>query len=114
METKLVKCKKLDIGREDHGILTLLGFFQDDDGYHYVLSYSLDMKFVGGLLNAIGVTQFRDSDNKSCWIEGNFPITGTQEIQIVRPLHKDGGTPFVIAEWQAEWKATHSLKGGAS
>lgn len=100
----MVKCKGFDVGYEDHGCMVMLGCFVDDEGYEYhgLSQYVINIDYIKRILDAIGVSRVTGINRKSCWIDGNFPVAGIIKIEVVRPLHKKEGTPFVIADWRKE------------
>lgn len=96
-ERSLAKLRGFDIGIEDHGILTMLGTFEYEEGMCQGLGYCIDTAFLYRFLSVFGVGKLQQVNGKSAW------VTHTHDgIIKIEPLHKNDGEAFDIPEWQ-EW-----------
>jgi len=100
-ERELAKWLGCDLAIEDHGWLVLDGHFEYEGGSCQGLGYFATPAFLMRFMGALGVTLLSDMDGVSCWVTHSH--TGIEKIE---PLHKKGGVPFVIAEWQ-DWEDKH-------
>lgn len=106
-ERELATAKFTDLEIEDHGWLVLRGGFEYESGSFQGFGYFAHSSFLMRLMNAVGVSEFRKLNGTSCWVTHTF-----NDIIKVEPLHKKGGTPFVIAEWQ-EWMKHNDEKNAS-
>jgi len=98
VETRLLaKCTGADVRIEDHGIPYLSVGFDYDEGSSQGLGvYVLDGAFVFRFMLAMGIEALSEAKETSCWVvQGEDGM-----IAEVHPLHRKGGTPFVIEEWR--------------
>lgn len=100
-ERELAKVRECEIGIEDHGILTLFMTWDYDEGSTQGLGcYQIDAAFLYRIMAVFGVDRLHKIVGKSCWVTHDWGSTS-----MIEPLHKKGGVPFVIKEWQ-DWRRT--------
>lgn len=93
MSTKvreLAKISRVDLIIEDHGCLILDLTFNYEGGSAQGLPLIVQGEDGGrtikGIMEAVGVTSWRELRNKSCWVTQD-----SNAIYKIEPLHKNGG-----------------------
>lgn len=107
MTRQLVRIKSLDLGIEDHGILTVSGELEwENGGCSGFPDYAVDAAFLYRLLGALGVESIAKARGKSCWFlyenedGGNWGYTITKGLLGIAPLHAKDGKPFMLDDWR--------------
>ena len=106
MERELAKCKGFDFEIHDRGY-GLRGCFEYESGGCQGLGYIVDVSFILGFLQAVGVNSIQSLENKSCWVTHDH-----SSITLIEPLHKKDGKPFSIKKWQT-WIQKYNKEGYA-
>lgn len=82
------------IGIEDHGCLTIKGFFNYEGGGGQGLGYIIDDIFIYGFLKVFGVENLEETNKKIVWV-----LHDDSSIHAIKTFTFDGKRSFNIKKW---------------
>lgn len=106
---ELAKLSDFDVcldGRTFENI-TLSGTFNLEGSSSIGLGYLVDADFIKCVLKAVGVTEVKKLNGKSCWVTLR---TFNGPVIKIEPLHKSDGEAFDITEWSERKKLTYTRR----